>query len=110
MYTTPHRQSMTGERTDSSLTIKQVIAVLSQCKINLRKSRSTAGEVNWKEEVWLEPSMDILSTAVHEAIHILDRSLTEDKVLALEAKITKKMTIAEWKQLLEVVNNRVNRR
>lgn len=100
---------MTGERTDSTLTIKQVIQVLSQCKINLRKSRNYAGMLTWKEDIWLEPSMDVLSTAVHEAIHLLDRSLTEDQVLVLEAKITKKMTIAEWKQLLDVVNSRVNR-
>lgn len=64
---------------------------------------------NLEDIVWLEPRMDILSTAVHEAIHILDASLSEEQVLSLERKFAEKMSIAQWKQLLDIVNSRVNR-
>ena len=71
-------------------------------------SRHNAGECEDGRIIRLDPRVDCLSTLIHEALHGLEPDWTEDQVLKREKWLANRLTLNDWKKLLEILNRKVN--
>jgi len=53
-----------------------------------------------KRDVWLDPDDKILPTLIHECLHLLYWDQQEDWILAMEKRITKRISEKQMKNLL----------
>lgn len=77
-------------------------------KINFYHSRQNCGEIEDYRIIRLDPRVDCLSTLIHEALHGLEPDWTEDQVLKREKWLANRLTLNDWKKLLEILNQKVN--
>ena len=90
---------------DNKALFKQVVKCLNDNKtrIILRDlGRKTAGELCGKF-IYLHPRQDILSTVIHEALHLLYEDWSENKVCRTEASICKGLSITQFKKILRLI-------
>lgn len=71
--------------------------------------RKWAGEIEGLRIIRLDPRKDCLPTLIHEVIHALEPDWTEEQVVTREDWLANRLTVNEWKVLLEILNSKINR-
>lgn len=78
-------------------------------KIDFFLHRHNAGEIEECRIIRLDPRVDCLSTLIHEAIHGLNPDWNEEQVLRREKWLAGRLTLKDWKKLLEILNQKINK-
>ena len=90
---------------DHKALFKEVKSALSDdsVKIYLKDlGGRTCGE-QLGNAIYLHPRQDILSTTIHEALHLIYPEWSEGKVIRVESSICKALSISQFKDLLRLI-------
>ena len=89
---------------------RSIIAILKRpnIKIKLQKSRKNWGATDF-ETIWLDPRGELLTTLIHEVLHIIyPEEEDEDYIDMLEKKISNTLSNRQYLRLLNILHSKIN--
>ena len=90
---------------DNKTLFKEIKNALSHDDVNVYfkdLGSKTCGE-QLGNTIYLHPRQDILSTTIHETLHLLYPEWSENKVVKTEASICRSLSIKQFKDLLRII-------
>ena len=85
---------------------QMVIQLARVVNIKFERLEGCQGKTDF-QTIWLDPSREVLSTLVHELIHIRHPSMSEEDVLLLEGRTVARFTHDEWVELTLVLSAKI---